>query len=80
MVLRNFTGPRQRDLRFASTPFMTGFPLRSNTHGLSGLLFTAEIPEDAEFFYGTQIYTDPPDSPCSHGGRGEHRLFFLDPG
>ncbi len=29
----NITGPRQRDLRFAPTPFMTGFPLRYNRHG-----------------------------------------------
>ena len=29
-------------------------------------------------FYGTQIFADPPDSPCSHGGRGEHRYFSLD--
>ena len=39
-------GPRQRDLRhnnggqvrFTTTPFMTGFPLRSNTHGWPGLV------------------------------------------
>jgi hypothetical protein len=37
-------GPRQRDLRhdyggqvrFTTTPFMTGFPLRPNTHGFVG--------------------------------------------
>jgi hypothetical protein len=43
---------------------MTGFPLRSNTHGLSGLLFTTKGTKNTEFFYGTQIYTDL------------HRLFF----
>jgi len=60
LFLKNFTpvpssgatGPRQRELRhnnggqvrFTSTPFMTGFPLRFNRHGSSGLLFTTNPP------------------------------------